>query len=161
VSDRHQTAAANQKTPSQVKQPAFTHLANFQFASSSTIPIKGRLTSKTNSKHNWKSTSPPGNPTLRSLVNNNQATPAFAAKTQAARKTLFIIPVQNTKNPTSIGNVGLFPVKQRLMDGAMGMWEFHQGIQIFRVAVDENESVVKAQNFRAMVFSPRSCQSTA
>jgi hypothetical protein len=33
------------------------------------------------------------------------------------------------------------------------------GIQIFRVAVDENEGVVKAQNFRAVIFAPRSCQS--
>ena len=35
------------------------------------------------------------------------------------------------------------------------------GIQIFRVAVDENEGVVKAQNSRAVVFAPRSCQSRA
>ncbi len=41
------------------------------------------------------------------------------------------------------------------------MWEFHLGIQIFRVAVDENEGVVEAQNSRAVVFAPRSCQSRA
>jgi hypothetical protein len=35
------------------------------------------------------------------------------------------------------------------------------GIQIFRVAVDENEGVVKAQNSGAVVFAPRSCQSSA
>ncbi len=34
-------------------------------------------------------------------------------------------------------------------------------IQIFRVAVDENEGVVKAQNSRGVVFAPRSCQSRA
>src|SRR5271169_1472632 len=47
----------------------------------------GRITSKTNSKHNWKSNV--GNPTLRSLVNIAQATKVFAAKTQAPRKILF------------------------------------------------------------------------
>jgi hypothetical protein len=41
------------------------------------------------------------------------------------------------------------------------MWEIHLGIQIFRVAVDENEGVVKAQNSRRVVFAPRSCQSRA
>ena len=41
------------------------------------------------------------------------------------------------------------------------MWEFHLGIQIFRVAVDENEGVVEVQNSRALVFAPRSCQSRA
>ena len=41
------------------------------------------------------------------------------------------------------------------------MWEFHLGIQIFRVAVDENEGVVKAQNSRGVVFASRSCQSRA
>jgi hypothetical protein len=35
------------------------------------------------------------------------------------------------------------------------------GIQIFRVAVDENEGVVEAQNSRAIVFAPRSCRSRA
>jgi hypothetical protein len=35
------------------------------------------------------------------------------------------------------------------------------GIQIFRVAVEVNEGVVKAQNSRAVVFAPRSCQSRA
>src|SRR5467141_1332388 len=34
-------------------------------------------------------------------------------------------------------------------------------IQIFRVAVDENEGVVKAHYSRAVVFAPRSCQSKA
>jgi hypothetical protein len=34
-------------------------------------------------------------------------------------------------------------------------------IQIFRVAVDENEGVVKAQNSRGVVFAPRSCQCRA
>jgi hypothetical protein len=41
------------------------------------------------------------------------------------------------------------------------MWEFQLGIQNFRVAVDENEGVVKAQNSRAVVSAPRSCQSRA
>jgi hypothetical protein len=35
------------------------------------------------------------------------------------------------------------------------------GIQIFRVAVDENEGVVKAQNSRTVIFVPGSCQSRA
>ena len=35
------------------------------------------------------------------------------------------------------------------------------GIQIFGGSVDENESVVKAQNSRPVVFAPRSCQSRA
>jgi hypothetical protein len=35
------------------------------------------------------------------------------------------------------------------------------GIQIFRVAVDENEGIVRAQNSRAVVFAPRGCQSRA
>ena len=34
-------------------------------------------------------------------------------------------------------------------------------IQIFRVAVDENEGVVKAHYSRAEVFAPRSCQCRA
>src|ERR1700745_3878548 len=86
-SDRHQTAAVNQKHPAAMKQPTLTHLANLQLTSSSTIPIIGRITSKTNSKHNWKFNS--GNPTLRSLVNIAQATKVFAAKTQATRTILF------------------------------------------------------------------------
>lgn len=35
------------------------------------------------------------------------------------------------------------------------------GIQNFRVAVDENEGVVRAHNSRAVIFAPRSCQSRA
>ena len=41
------------------------------------------------------------------------------------------------------------------------MWEFQLGIQIFLVAVDENEGFVEAQNSRGVVFAPRSCQSRA
>jgi hypothetical protein len=101
-SERHQIASASQKQPATVKQPTFTHLANFQFKSSSPIPITGRITSKTNSKHNWKLNA--GNPTLRSLVNIAQATMIFAAKTQAPRKILFST---LEERPTSTNDKGL------------------------------------------------------
>src|SRR5208283_73731 len=100
-SERHQNAAANQKLPAAVKQPTFTHPANFQFTTSSTMPTTGRITSTTNSKHNWKSNSA-GNPTLRSLVNINQDTQTFAVKTQARRMILFIAWVESSEGAPSI-----------------------------------------------------------
>jgi hypothetical protein len=53
------------------------------------------------------------------------------------------------------------PALPRIGNGIIGIWEFHLGIQILRVAVDENEVVVEAQNSCAVVFAPRSCQSRA
>ncbi len=103
-SERHQIAASDQKVPAAVKQPTFTHLANFQFTASSTIPTVGRITSKTNSKHNWKFNA--GNPTLRSLVNITQATQPFATRIQARRKILFATLVESTEDPTSIDDNG-------------------------------------------------------
>ena len=108
-SECHQTAAANQKHPAPAKQPTFTHLANFQFISSSAIPNIGRITSTTNSNHNWKMKPPLGNPTLRSLVNINQATQAFAAKTQAKRIVLFAARAKNAERPPSISDRGFLP----------------------------------------------------
>jgi hypothetical protein len=105
-SECHQTAAANQKHPAPAKQPTFTHLANFQFISSSAIPIMGRITSTTNSNHNWKMNLPLRNPTLRSLININQATQAFAAKTQAKRIVLFAARARNAERPPSISDKG-------------------------------------------------------
>ena len=87
-----------------MKQPTFTHLAKFQFTASSTIPAVGRITSKTNSKHNWKFNA--GNPTLRSLANITQATKPFAARTQARRKILFATLVESTEGATSIDDNG-------------------------------------------------------
>lgn len=105
-SDRSQTAAVNQKHPAAVKQPTFTNLAKFQFASSSAIPVNGRITSKTNSNHNWKCNSLLGNPTLRSLVNINQAIQPFAAKTHANRRILFNALLKRTEGPISINDKG-------------------------------------------------------
>src|SRR5258707_14481629 len=86
-SECHQIAAANQKHPAAAKQPTLAHFADSQFKSSRAIPAIGRTTSKTNSKHNWKSKNA-GNPTLRSLVNIAQATTVFSAKTQTIRSIL-------------------------------------------------------------------------
>jgi hypothetical protein len=49
---------------------------------------------------------PLGNPTLRSLVNINQATQAFAAKTQAKRNVLFAARPKNAERPPSISDEG-------------------------------------------------------
>lgn len=104
-SECHQIAPASQKPPATTKHPTFTHLANFQFTSSSRIPIIGRITSKTNSKHNWKSNA--GNPTLRSLVNIAQATKVLAAITQAPRKILFST-LEERPTPTNDKGSSLF-----------------------------------------------------
>ena len=105
-SECHQMAASNQKHPGPAKQPTFTHLANFQFTSSSAMPIMGRITSTTNSNHNWRMNPPLGNPTLRSLVNINQATQPFATKSQATRNVLFAARAKNAECPSSISDKG-------------------------------------------------------